>query len=279
MNILSFLQNVDRRFLYALILFVVGVPFFLKLKLPVSVSPSTESLYQAIEQLQPNDFVLLSMDWGAGTRGENRPQSIILLNHIMRKKLRFAILSFEPQSKTIAQAMTEEIAKTYHYVYGQNWVNFGYRADQDNYLKGFVLDITHTIVSDINGTPIESMPVMKGVTSAHDIKLILDVTPSDSFNSYIKFVQGPFHVPEGVALTSVMAPEAYNRLDSKQLVGLMAGLQGAVEYETRMGILGRATRASISLSFAHFLIIALILMGNVAMVLERRRVRRMESDG
>lgn len=279
MNILRFLQEVDRRFLYVLILLVVSAPFFLKVKIPVHVSPATEALYDAIENLPQGSFVLLSVDWGAGTRGENRPHTYALLHHLMRKKLRFAMISFEPQSTTICQAIAEEVAKQYHYKEGTDWVNVGYKPDQDNYLKAFVLDIPGSVGFDIHHNPVASLPVMQGIKTARDIKLLLDVTPSDTYNSYIKFLQGPYQVPLGVAPTSVMAPEAYNRLDSGQVIGIMPGLQGAVEYEQKLGISGKATQASLSLSAAHFLIIFFILMGNVAMLLERRQRARQGLEG
>lgn len=274
MNILRFLQEVDRRFLYVLVLIVVSVPFFMPLKIPVKVSPPTERLYQAIEALPENSFVLLGVDWGAGTRGENRPQTISLMRHIMRKKLRFALLSFEPQSRTLVQTIAEDLTRQTGYKEGVNWVNFGYKPDQENYLKAFVLDIPGSVKLDRRGLPVVDMPVMQGIKTARDIKLLLDVTPSDTYNAYIKFLQGSYQVPFGVACTSVITPEAVNRLDSGQIIGLIAGLQGAVEYEQRLGVTGSATSASISSSAAHFLIILFIVMGNVAMALERRQRAR-----
>jgi hypothetical protein len=274
-NLLGALQNVDRRYLYALLLFTVALPFFISAEIPVPVQPSTKALYDTIDKLPERSFVLLSMDWGPGTRGENRAQAIALLKHLMRKNLRFAMISFEPSSKTLAEALArDEAADTSthrKYEYGVDWVNFGYRADQDDYIKGFVHNIPGTVGEDIHGAPVASMKVLEGVHSAQDIAMLLDVTPSDTYNSYVKFVQGPYQIPFGVALTAVMAPEGYNRLDSHQVVGLMAGLQGAVEYEQKLGYAGRANRASLSSSAAHFLIIGLILMGNVAMLLDKRK--------
>jgi hypothetical protein len=281
-NILRFLQTVDRRFLYAMILFVVAAPFFITIRLPADVSPPTEALYNAIERLKPGDFVLVSMDWSAGSRGENRPQSIALLHHLMRKKARIGLLSFDAQSKALVQPIITGIASDprygYHYREGIDWINFGYRVDQDNYLKGFVADVPGAQINDIHDRPVVGQPVMHGIKTARDITMILDVTPADTYSSYIKFVQGPYHTLLGVAPTAVMVPEAMNRFDSKQIVGLIPGLAGAHEYEQKLGIAGTATAAALSLSAAHLLIIAFIVMGNVAMVLERRQKARAEMN-
>lgn len=271
MNILRFLQEVDRRFLYGLILLASTVPFFLKVRIPVTIQPATQKFYDAVEALHENDFVILGVDWGGGTRGENRAQTIAIINHLMRKKCRFALLSFEPQSKTLCQTIAEQETAKYHYVEGVNWVNFGYKPDQENYLKGFVLNIPQQVGIDRRGIPLSTLPVMQGITTAADVKLLADVTPSDTYNGYIKFMTQSYKIPLCVAPTSVMAPEAFNRLDSGQVVGLMSGLQGAVEYEQLLGLPGKATSASLSSSAAHLLIIGFILLGNLAMILERRQ--------
>ena len=91
----------------------------------------------------------------------------------------------------------------------------------------------------------------------------------------IQFMQGPADVPMAVALTAVMAPEAYNYVDSKQIIGMLNGLKGGNEYEQLLGVFGKASRASNSSSFAHLLIISFIALGNVAMLLERRQRARL----
>jgi hypothetical protein len=281
-NILRFLQQVDRRFLYALLILVVGLPFFLNFQIPVTPSPSTEKMYTLIESLPEGSFVLFGVDWGAGTRGESRAQTYALMRHVMRKKLRFAIMAIgEPQSPKLVGDIARELQAEYNrqntdyqYEEGVNWVNFGYKVDPDNFLKAWVKDIPSTIKMDVRGKEIATMPVLKGVKTAKDIKLLIDVAPSGAYESYIKFVQGPYSLDMGLACTSVMGPEAYNRLDAGQIKGLVVGLLGSVEYEALIKKPDSATRASNSSSAAHILIITFIILGNVAMVLERRQRAR-----
>ena len=276
MNILTFLQTVDRRFLYAMLLFVVAAPFFFTVKLPVNISSQTQKFYDAVEELPAESFVLFSADFGAGTAGESKPQAEAVMRHLMKKKLRIAIIAFEPQGKALGQKMAEDLGKEFGRVEGTHWCNFGYKTDSENYLKGFVQDIQTTVSTDIHGKPLRELPVMQGVQSGKDIKFLIDIAPSGIYETYIKFVQGPYKIPMGLAATAVMAPEAFNRIDSGQLVGLLGGLQGAMEYEKLNGKPGKATRAGVSSSMAHLLIIAFIILGNVAMILERRQRARTE---
>ncbi len=280
MNFLKFLQTVDRRFLYAMLLLAICIPFFYTPEIRVPIQPATQKMYNVIEDLKEGDFVLFGVDWGAGTRGESRAQTEALMRHLMKKKVRLAIMAVgEPQAKQLTQLIALRLQDEYGYKQGENWVNFGYKADADNFLKAWVQNIPGSIVSDIRGLSVADMPVMKGIKTARDIQFMLDITPTSSYESYIKFVQGSYNIKMGAAVTSVMGPEAFNRLDSNQIVGLMVGLQGAVEYEQMLGYKGAATRASISSSFAHLLIIGFIILGNIAMILERRQRARLNLGG
>ena len=283
MNILRLLQEVDRRVLYVLLLLAVTLPFFLKFRVPVAVSPPTQALYDAIDNLPENGFVLFGPNYSAGTRGENGAQSEALLRHLMimwhKKKVRFGMLAFDPQGKTLAQnialGLQEEYNKQgYNIKEGESWVNFGYRVDQVNFVRAMVKDIPGSLTKDIHDQPLTGLPVMQGIHSAKDVAMILDVNPTDRYQIFIQFMQGPFKIPMGLAPTAVMAPEAFNYLDSGQIVGMLPGLQGAVEYEQLLNTFGRATRASNSLGVAHILLIGLIVLGNIAMLLERSRQRK-----
>jgi hypothetical protein len=271
-NILRFLQTVDRRFLYALLMLVVVLPFFFPIKLPVKINDNLPSvkLYKAIEALPEGSIVLFGVDWGAGTRGENRAHTEALMHHLMRKKVRFALLAFEPQAKKLAQNIALRLQKQYGYIEGVNWVNFGYKVDMENYLKAFGPNVIGQVEKDVNNRPLAGMPVMQGVKTAGDFSMLLDVTGSGTYEVYIQFLQGPYKLKMGLGTTSVMAPEAFNRMDSGQLVGMMPGLTGAMEYELMLNIPGKATSASNSSNFAHLLVITFIALGNIAMLLERR---------
>lgn len=269
----------DRRVLYGLLLITVALPFLLHTTLNVQVSPQTQALYDAIEELKPGDFVYFGVDWGASTRGENRAQTLVLMRHLMKKKLRFILVGLDPQSADLTGKLAVKMQKEFGYQEGVDWVNIGYQVDQVNFLQGFVKDVVGTAKADIHSKPLAGMPVMNGIRTAKDIKLVLDVTPANTFGAYIQFLAGPSGIPMGLAPTAVMAPEAFVYLDSKQLVGMIPGIQGAAEYEKLLGVKDKATEALPSLSFAHLLIIGFIFLGNVAMILERRQRRNASAEG
>jgi len=284
-DLLSALQNLDRRVLYALLAVAVSLPFVLPMRgvKPV-ILPQTAGYYETIERVAADPvaskkLVLLAADFSSSTATENLNQYEATMRHVMRRKLRFAILSIsDPQGRELGQQTAEKLAPEFGYIYGRDYVNWGYKAgDAALNLKALVRDIPGTIGKDIRGTPLASVPVMSGVTDVDDISVVAEHASSQTLEQWLAYFRGGDvgePVPVLYACTAVMAPEAFPYLKSGQLQGLLNGLKGAAEYESMLGHDGFATRASNSLSFAHFLILLLLLVGNGSMLLARRGAQR-----
>ena len=274
-------QRIDRRVLYLLLAFVVSVPFLLPVPVPPPiVLPPTQKFYDTIEEMaqdpaRKDKLVILSTNFEAGSAADNLTQTEAVMRHLMKRHLKFAIFDFAfPQGRELAQQTATRLEPTYGYKYGQDYVNWGYRPSDaiETILKAAVRDIPGTLNADINGTKLDQIPVMKGVKTVDDIGLIVEVTPSQTLPTWLQYYQrtGKEPIPTLYCPTAVMAPEAFPFLKSGQLQGMLVGLSGAIEYESLIKEPGFATRASASLSYSHFLIIALIVLGNLGMFAARR---------
>lgn len=265
------LQNVDKRILYLLLLATVAFGLVRPLDLPLNVGPGTRKLFDAVNNAPQDKIAVISTTWSASTQGENRPQTRVILEHLMRRRVRFALLAFEPQSTNLAQELAEELAPQYKYEYGTDWVNWGYRAEVPGTLKAMMQDIIQTFKTDSRQRkPLASMPVMKGVRSLTDAGVIVEIGASANFDYWFQFVVTSVKAPFGYGPTSVMAPELYSYIDSGQLVGMMFGIKGAAEYEKLLDIKGFTTRAIGPVSLALILLFVLIAMGNTGMYMTRR---------
>jgi hypothetical protein len=71
-------------------------------------------------------------------------------------------------------------------------------------------------------------------------------------------------------VTAVMAPKQYAYFASGQLDGLLGGMKGAAEYEKLVGKPGLAITGMGAQSIVHFLIIFLVLIGNIGYFVGRR---------
>jgi hypothetical protein len=74
----------------------------------------------------------------------------------------------------------------------------------------------------------------------------------------------------GAGVTAVMAPRCYTFLQTKQLVGLLAGMRGAAEYERLSENYGLATIGMDSQSVIHLLIVFFIIVGNISYFVTRK---------
>jgi hypothetical protein len=267
------LQSIDRRYLYGMLLLIVAIGLLVPIPLPLAVGPQARGFYESVEKADPSKIAIVSTLWSASTQGENRPQTRVILEHLMRRKLRFALIAFgDPQSTILAQEIAEELAREYRYEYGKDWINLGYRADIAGTLKGIVRDLGETLKQDsIRKRPLAQFEVMRGVRNIRDVGLIAEVSASGNYLSWLGLVVGSTEAPFCYAPTSVMAPELYTYLDSGQMKGMLFGIKGAAEYERLLGIRGFTSRAITPVSLALVLLFVLIGLGNYGMYASRKK--------
>lgn len=282
------LQSIDRRVIYAVLLAVIILPLFITIQLPSYPSQQSQDFFDTIERVakeSPNKLVILDGQWSPSTRGENQWQTQAIVAHLMARHLHFATLTGDTQNNTVTQTqIVEPLAKRYGYVYGRDYVNWGFRppASYVPTIKGLVTDIPGTIKKDYKGTPITQFPVMKGIKTRDDIGALVEVTPAATAESWLGLFEQNNNPPFLFAPTAVMAPTYYPYLDTKQMAGMLTGIKGAGDYE---GLLINAklldrpsfgTGAAGALSFVYALIILLIVLGNVGYYAGRAAQRRLD---
>ena len=64
--------------------------------------------------------------------------------------------------------------------------------------------------------------------------------------------------------TAVQAPQIYPYLNAGQLNGILGGMSGAAEFEKVTNYPGKGTKYMLSQSFSHMVVIAFIIIGNIA---------------
>jgi hypothetical protein len=267
------LQNIDRRYMYLLLVVVIILPLVARINLPVVVSPAVKGAYEAVERIPSDKIAVISVIWSSGTIAENRPQTEALIRHMFMRGKKFAIVAFDPQGSELAFQSAQRIAEEMDKKYGVDWVHWGYKpsANLIPMLQSLPRDVHKAIGKDYFGTPVGNIPMMKTVRTIRDIGLIADVTPSATLEIWIAFIYGQYRTPLIYAPTAVMAPEGFNPLDAGQIKGMLTGMKGAAEYERLLGRSDFATRAAGALSTSHMLIIVLIILGNIGYISSRRR--------
>ena len=282
------LERIDRRVIYILVAIALAIPLIFDWSLPPAPMKSADSFYAAVSDLkpQPGKIVLIAADWGPGTKAENEPQTGVAIEHLMRKRIPFALITTYALATPFLDSVPEEIAKKLSaenpaekWEYGKDWVNLGYRFGGYQMIQGLAKteDLSALLKTDARGTPLRLIPCFSTVKSIRDVLMLMEFTGLVGvFNDWVQFFQTEAYRPAFVhGCTSITIPEAYLFLSSKQIVGLHEGVAGAAWYEKlldrdfphRKG--GAALRKNTSLAVAHLVIIAFIFLGNLGYMLKR----------
>jgi hypothetical protein len=266
---LTKLGKIDRRVIYLLALLAVVIPLVVKIRLPMYVSREAKGVYNTIERCPKDKIVLVDCSWDAGNRGENWPQTEAVMEHLMRKDIKFAIMSRIPQGAGFGREVAEKVAEKYGKEYGRDWCSFGFLPGEDAMIQALAKDIKGVVKKDIKGTPLDSILMVKDIKDIHDISLVCAIAywPSEG---WLRFVQGVYGTNTVFCSSAIVSSSLYPYLDSGQLCGLLVGVRGAAEYEHLLGLEELGTELIVPQSMVHLLIVVLIILANIGFWAERR---------
>lgn len=268
------LLSIDRRVIFALIFLAVLIPFLANLKLkPGTPSPSTTDVHQFIEKLPAGATIMLAFDYGPASMPELQPMAAAICRHAFRRDLKVFCMALAPQGFLLADRVLAEVGPQEGAKYGVDYVNLGFKPGYTAVVLNMGQSISGVYSQDVKGTPIDRLPIMRGVRNYSDIALIVDFASSNTPATWVAFAHERFKVPVAAGITAVMATEYYPFYQSKQLVGLLNGLKGAAEYEYLIETPDRGAMGMASQSIAHVVIIIFVILGNVGYFSARRRSR------
>jgi len=265
------LQGIPRYWIYLLLVGVVIWQLLFPLSLPIVPSKATSGVYDAIAAVPEDKLIVISTDWDASTQAETGPQTEAIINACFQLHRRFAIMNLSPpMGVKLANDIAVRVAEKYGARYGVDWCNWGYKYGFDNVLIAMAKDIPKTMGDDFYGTPVKDLPMMRDVRSIKDVGLVIEITGLAAITElWIGLIQGAYGTPFATAYTAVMAPGYYPFLDSQQMQGMLVGAKGAAEMEVIVRRPGRASTIMNVQSWAHLLIILLIIIGNLGYVFGR----------
>lgn len=295
------LQAVDRRILYLLLIVFATVSLFFKVIVPTKPGAPVKDFYRSVMAIPEGKTIILQSDFTQSTRGESSGQMEALLRILMRKNVKFALLSVaDPQAPLVAlnviRAINQERKAKGERVYERwtDFVNLGYFPNAEGTANSMASNLTTAMAGRRDAAPgagptdVFQSPVLQGIRTVGDVPAYINVTGSKTSNILIERLGKK--VPFYAMVTGVMGPETLNYYASGQVKGVVIGLNGVAEIETLMdkGLpaengdeavpgfegqinLGRGTGYYLALHACLTLMILAIVIGNVAMVVTRRK--------
>lgn len=264
--------RLNRRWIFLLIALAVFIPFIKPLKLPLSITKPAKDVFDAVESIPPEGPpLLIATDYAPSTAPELDPMLYALLRHCFVTKRRVMLLALYPQGAGMAQAGLDFILPEFPDVKsGEDYVFLGYQPGIQAVVMSLGEDVRLAFPTDAYGVSLDSLPMLEHVRNYDDIALVVDLAGSSIPITWVIYAVARYGQRLGVGVTAVSAAQYYPYLNSGQFIGMLGGLKGAAEYEKlilQKGYTEARQVATIGMdaqSIAHLVILALIIIGNIA---------------
>jgi len=298
----EFFKNLDRRWVFLLMFLAVAIPILLEAQFPEKPTGLAKAVFDEIEKLERGDKILLAFDFDPASEGELGPMATAITYHCAAKGLKMYFMALWPVGKQMIDQNIRRVidADFPDLVYGEDYVNLGFRAGNEGVINVIITDISKAYSTDARGTAVEEIPMMQGVKSVQDMALVAEVSAGyPGTKEWVQYAVTPY--PDKIRLvagcTGVQAPLLYPYIP-EQLPGLLGAIKGAAEYENLVmkkyghmvmeeygpgdefefeELPGKYTEGRRRMGpqlIAHVLMIMLIIGGNIIFFIERKRERR-----
>ncbi len=288
-NIFDRMMSLDRRWVFLFVAVVCVATYFYPFSIPIRVDDEVRSIYEFIDTLKPGEIVFVAIDYDPNALAELHPMTYALMEHCFRKDLKVIITALSQNGPGMAEQAILDITdsvrqdKEYNGVFyrgkeiknGIDYTFLGYKPYYGLVILGMGQNFRLPFPTDYYGTPLDSIPMMKGVQNYSQVACVIDISAGSITDAWISYGQGRFGFPLALGLTGVMGADYYPYLNSKQVFGIMAGLYGAAQYEKLADNPGLAMDGMRIQVFAHIVIILFIIMGNLGFFMSRRDRRRL----
>src|SRR2546428_564641 len=253
MGFVTFLERLDRRWIFVIMGLLVLIPLLFPLALPLYVSPPVQGFHDAIAKVKDGSTVLVSCDYDPGAKPELVPMTRTALRQLFAKNCKVVVTVLWDGGPGLVDGVLREVAAEFPTKkYGVDYVNLGYKEGREAVMVLMGQGVANAFPRDYSGLDTRSLPIMRRVRDYTSFPLLVSISAGyPGTKEWVQQVQARFHLPMVSGCTAVSAPEYCPYLQSGQLVGLLGGMAGAAEYEKAQEEKGTATRGMDAQSMAH----------------------------
>ena len=234
-NFFDMMQALDRRYIYLVVALAIILPLVIPFNSKTYVTEPVENIYKKIDSFagRKDRAVLLTFSHDASTMAELFPMEVAILRHCFQRNVQVFTICFMPAAKPLMDYALQTAKEDYEVQSGVDYVNFGYKpyALFLPTVLGMGDDIAKAVETDDEGRIITNLEIMKEIKNYNEMNLVVDFAASAAVYTWITYARARFGANIAAGVTAVMAADYFPFLQTGQLVGMMAGLKGAAEYE------------------------------------------------
>ena len=235
--------------IYIFIILALGLPLYFGVAINPGSLKNTETAFEVVEKAtsEKGKYAMLALDFGPNAKAENLNQAAVYLEHVLRKRMPVILFTLNVQGEAYLKSLPEEIAKRLNaesttenifssgssekWEYGKDWINVGLQVGNFLQSVGKTEDLANYFNKDTTGTPVKNYPNFQNLKTLNDVAVIGEMTATLIIPAYIQFFRRENYAPKIIhGPTSILIPQAYNYLDSKQIAGLLEGVPSAAIY-------------------------------------------------
>ena len=227
------------RWIIAILLFgVIGFSLFSQSKTVASPdmdAAEVQSAVDIINQLPAGGSALLVFDYEAGFSGEMKAVAAPLVDQIMSRGEKLAIISTSPTGPALAENFLLETQSKYQFFAGENYRNLGYLPGGTSGMLSFISNPRQAIVARIDGVSIWDSSPLENVVRFSDFSLVViltdDVEKGRAWIEQSAATLDEAGTPLLMGISAQAEPIIYPYYASGQVDGLVSGLSGGMIYE------------------------------------------------
>ena len=285
-NIFIKLGSLDRRIIF----FVIGLSVLIPLlkpewvALPVRPKIHSQIVFDELDKLKAGNKLLLSFEYGPSTKPEIHPMAIALLKHMFAKDIKVYATALWADGNFMSTDAFAEVSEEFGKEYGIDYVNLGFKPGGEPVVRGIASDIRTLYDADLKGTSIDDIPMMDGIVNIDNFDFVFSLSAGfPGSTEWVQYACDPKNIPMSTGCTSIQVTDIIPYVENEQILGILAGMPGAAEYESlvdnklrEMGKIskpGKATGMMAAQSIAHVMIVLFIIFGNISYYFTRKKSR------
>ena len=161
---------------------------------------------------KPGDKVLVAFDYEPASEAELGPMATDFVHQCCEKKVKIYFIALWPVGPVMIQDSIRNIIEADYpqMVYGQDYVNLGYKSGYEGVIKVIVTDLRSLYTTDARGSSIDQIAMCRDVKNIQSMKLIVSVSAGyPGAKEWIQYAVTPY--PDKICSSSAARPACSRR--------------------------------------------------------------------
>jgi len=265
------LSRLDRRWVFVILAAAIIVPMLFNVTPDVQITKDTREVYDYLDSLKSGQYVMISFDFEAASYPEMRPLAEAVLNHAFKNDLKIIGLALFSEGTALGYILISDIARKHDKVYGRDYIYLGFRPQYVAAILGMGESIEKVFPQDYLKNSLSQYENFMPLRNYDNLPLVISVADGSLPIHWAEYANARYQQKIAVACAAVMVTAFKPYFDADQLIGPVAGVKGAAEYEKLLGTEGAAQRRLFTQSTAHLAIILLVIGANIAAYTRRKK--------